>query len=270
MTFNTQALTDTVELNTYIRGEGTPVLLIHGFPLSRDIWEPQISAMSQRAQVIAPDLRGHGKSPAPEGAYTMDVMARDLLQVLDTLHIERAIWVGHSMGGYITMAAWRLAPQRFSGMGLVATNHRADTPEAKQKRFDTAQKVAEQGAEAAVNPRLFAPDTPEDAPHVIAARLIQRSTPPAGIIGSLQAMAARPDSSDALRTVNVPALVIGGELDQLFPPEIPQEMANLLREASPSVNLVMLPTGHMPMLEKPEDTTAALEDLVRRVEAHGG
>lgn len=268
MTYNTQVLTETVELNTYTHGEGTThLLLVHGFPLSRDIWEAQINALSQSANVIAPDLRGHGRSPAPEGAYTVDVMARDLLRVLDTLGIERTIWVGHSMGGYITMAAWRLAPERFSGLGLVASNHRADNPEAKQKRYDTAQKVTEHGVDAAVNPRLFAPDTPEDAPQVIAARLIQRSTPLAGIIGSLQAMASRPDSTETLKTVSVPALVVGGEQDQLFPAEVPQTMAELLQTTSPSVKLVMLPTGHMPMLEQPEDTTAALADLVERVEA---
>lgn len=270
MSYNTQVLTEAVDLNYLTRGEGTPLLLLHGFPLVYSIWGAQIQALSERALVIAPDLRGHGSSPAPEGAYTMDLMARDVLRLLDTLGIERAIWVGHSMGGYVTMAAWRLAPERFSGLGLVASNHRADTPEAKQRRYDTAQKVVEQGVDAAVNAKLFPPDTPEDAPEFIAVRLIQRSTPPAGIIGSLQALASRADSTETLKTVSVPALVVGGEFDQLFPPEVPKAMGELLQTASPSVKLVMLPTGHMPMLEQPDAVSEALADLVARVEAHGG
>jgi pimeloyl-ACP methyl ester carboxylesterase len=200
----------------------------------------------------------------------MDLMARDVLRLLDDLAIKQTIWVGHSMGGYVTMAAWRLSPERFSGLGLVASNHRADAPEAKQRRYDTAQKVAEQGAEAAVNAKLFAADTPEDAPYVVATHLLQRSTLPAGIIGTLQAMAARRDSTETLKTVNVPALVVGGEGDQLFPPEIPQTMAQLLETATPSVKLIMLPTGHMPMLEQPDAVNDALADLVEQVTTYDG
>jgi 3-oxoadipate enol-lactonase len=110
MTYNKTELTDPVQLSFVEYGSGTPVLLVHGFPLDHTIWGEQINDLQNICRVIAPDLRGHGKSPAPEGAYSVDVMAKDLMALLDRIGVQKAIWVGHSMGGYITMAAQRFAP----------------------------------------------------------------------------------------------------------------------------------------------------------------
>lgn len=261
MTYNNTLLKTPVQLAYETRGSGVPLLLLHGYPLDHSIWHEQASALQSKCRVITPDLRGHGDSPAPEGAYSMDLMAGDVLQLLDTLQIEKAVWVGHSMGGYITLAAWRLAPERFSGFGMVASNYLADTPEAKAKRFETAEKVSQVGAEAAVNPKLFLEGTPADAPAAEHARQIMQNTAPAGIIGSLLAIAERPDSTETLKRINVPALVIGGAGDQLFKPEIPKQMAALI----PNAELVMAEkSGHMPMMEEASLVTEALARLVQR------
>jgi 3-oxoadipate enol-lactonase len=233
-------------------------LLLHGFPLDHTIWDAQMEDLKSVCRVITPDLRGHGHSPVPEGAYSMDVMAQDVLNLLNRIGVYKAIWVGHSMGGYVTMAAWRLAPERFSGIGFVCSNHRADSQEAQAKRYETAEKVSKEGAEAAVNPKLFKAGTASDSPVVEAANRIMRGTPPAGIIGTLQAMATRPDSSNTLKTVRVPALVVGGDGDQLFKPEIPQEMAELM----PDARLVMADSGHMAMVEQADVVTQVLESLL--------
>lgn len=190
----------------------------------------------------------------------MDLMARDVLSLLDRLGVYKAVWVGHSMAGYLMFAAYRLAPERFAGMGMVATNHKADSEEARSKRYDTADKVAQQGSAAAVNPKLFFEGTSEDSPKAQKAKQMMLNTPPDGIIGTLHAMAARPDSTVTLKTVRVPAIVIGGAGDQLFKPEIPREMASLIPHAS----LMMAEkSGHMPMMEQPELVSSALASLVR-------
>lgn len=80
-------------------GRGDPILLIHGFPLSRRIWRPQVEALRSTYRIIAPDLRGHGETEAPEGVYTMADVAADLRRLLDHLGIERAVMAAHSMGG---------------------------------------------------------------------------------------------------------------------------------------------------------------------------
>ena len=263
MPYNKTQLTTPVQLSFVEFGAGTPILLVHGFPLDHTIWSEQINDLRNICRVVAPDLRGHGKSPAPEGAYSVDLMAKDLIALLDRIGVYKAIWVGHSMGGYITMAAQRLAPERFAGLGLVCTNHKADSEEARAKRYETAEKVGEEGSKAAVNTKMFLEGTPETTPYVEATKQIMLNTPAAGIIGSLQAIATRPDSTDSLKQVRVPVVVIAGEGDQLFKPEIPQQMAQLI----PGAELVMVPkAGHMAMMEQIEIVTNALHELIRRVE----
>lgn len=240
------------------------LLLIHGFPLDRTIWSKQITALSSSYRVVAPDLRGHGQSAAPSGPYSVDLMAQDIVATLDALEIDKAVWVGHSMGGYITLAGWRLAPERFAGMGLIATQHLADSIEARQKRYDLIERVKKEGAEAAVNPKLFAPDTPEDTQHYQDALQIMRLTPAEGIIGALHAMATRPDSTDTLKTVTVPGLVLAGKEDQIIPAERAAQMAAVL----PDEDWVMVDgAGHMPMLEQVPQTTQALIRLMHRAES---
>lgn len=259
MPYNDQLLTEAMPLAYRDVGAGKTIVLLHGFPFDNSIWAAQIEALQANYRVIAPDLRGHGGSPAPEGAYSVDLMARDVLLTLDQIGVEKAVWVGHSMGGYVTLAAWWLAPERFTGFGMVASNHRGDNEEARAKRYETAEKVSQQGTEAAVNKKVFKAGTPEDLPVVQRMEAIMRSTSPAGIIGTILAMAARPDSTEVLKQINVPALVIGGGADQLFKREIPEEMAKLL----PNAQLIMAEnSGHLPMLEEPELVTRALTALL--------
>src|SRR5579871_5777811 len=114
-------MADTVKLHYSEAGQGAPVVLLHGFPLSSAIWQEQQRSLSDRFRVITPDLRGHGNSPAPSGAYTMESLAQDLLALLDSLGIAQAAILGHSMGGYIALAALKLAPERFTALGLIAS-----------------------------------------------------------------------------------------------------------------------------------------------------
>src|SRR5436853_1969869 len=204
MPYNQTLLKTPVNLTFKQEGSGTALLLLHGFPLDHTIWDAQMEDLKSVCRVITPDLRGHGQSPAPDGAYSMHVMAQDVLNLLNRIGVYKAIWVGHSMGGYVAMAAWRLAPERFSGIGFVCSNHRADSPEAQTKRYESAEKVSKEGAEAAVNPKLFKAGAASDSPSVETANRIMRGTPPTGIIGTLQAMATRVDSSNTLKTVRVP------------------------------------------------------------------
>lgn len=259
---NAITLSNPIVLYALRQGEGDiPLLLIHGFPLDHTIWSKQITALGDTYQVIAPDLRGHGRSVAPNGPYSVDLMAQDIIATLDALEIDKAVWVGHSMGGYITLAGWRLAPERFAGIGFVATQHLADSIEARQKRYDLIDRIKKEGAEAAVNTNLFAPDTSKDTQYYQDTVQIMRLTPEEGLIGSLHAMATRPDSTDTLKMIDVPALVLAGKEDQIIPAERAAQMAALL----PDEEWVMVEgAGHMPMLEQVPQTTQALNRLMQR------
>ena len=257
-----QILHDPIHLAYSEYGSRTPMLMVHGFPLSKDIWASQVGVLSKHCRVIMPDLRGHGQSQVPPGAYTIEVMARDLLYLLDNLWIEKAIWVGHSMGGYILLAAWRMAPERFLGMGLVATHPRADGPDARQRRYELAEAVAREGSEVAVNPNLFSDATPAHAPRRLDTEQVMRDTKPDGIIGALHAMANRSDSLDILGRINVPAVIIAGDQDRIIPMPLTEAMADMM----PTAELyVVRDSGHMPMLENVKLTNVALLSLVQRV-----
>lgn len=247
-----------VPLHYVESGRGMPVVLLHGFPLSSAIWDAQRAALSAHYRVITPDLRGHGQSPAPAGVYDMEALARDVFALLDTLAIQQAVLMGHSMGGYATLAAWRLAPERFLALGLIASQAGADTEEGRQGRFKLADKVAAEGSKVAAEamlPRLLAPTVGLDAPVAAQVRDLILNTSAAGIIGALKGLAARPDSTALLASVHVPVLVLGGAQDQIIPAAKTQALA----AAFAKVTLVSVENaGHMPMLEQPDVTTTAL------------
>lgn len=255
-------MADTVKLHYSEAGAGTAVVLLHGFPLNGAIWREQQQRLSARYRVITPDLRGHGRSPAPAGVYDMDLLARDVLALLDTLAIEKAIIMGHSMGGYVALAAWKLAPERFLALGLIASQAGADTEEGRQGRYKLVEKVVAQGNKVvaeAMLPKLFAPALPAESPIVETVRQLILNTQPAGIIGSLQGMALRPDSGAVLHNISVPVLILAGDQDQIIPPDKAKAMAAALKTAT----LTMVQrSGHMPMLEQPDATTTALDDFL--------
>ena len=246
-------------------GQGTPVVLLHGFPLSGAIWHEQQHRLSDHYRVITPDLRGHGRSPAPPGVYEMDLLARDVIALLDTLLIKKAVIMGHSMGGYVALAAWKLAPARFLALGMVASQAGADSEEGRQARYKMADRVAAEGSEVvadAMLPKLFAPSLPAGSPIIDQVRQLILHTPSAGIIGSLKGMAARPDSSAQLANLKIPVLLLAGDKDQIIPPE----KAKAIAASIPTATLTIVENaGHMPMLEQPDATTAAIRSFLSKV-----
>src|SRR5260221_11095743 len=136
-----------VTLHYSEQGQGLPVVLMLGYPFSIGIWPTQHQGMSDHYRVITADLRGHGRSRAPEGVYDMETMARDVLALLDSLGVEKAAIIGHSMGGYVTFALWRLAKDRFAALGLVCSQASPDSDDTRQVRYKTAEKVFVEGSQ---------------------------------------------------------------------------------------------------------------------------
>ena len=255
-------MSNTLTLKYTDVGQGLPVVLLHGFPLSSAIWQPQ-QQLSDRFRVITPDLRGHGKTPAPPGVYDMDLLARDVLALLDSLNISQAAIFGHSMGGYVTLAAWKLAPKRFLALGLVDSQAGADSEEARKGRLQTADKVAASGSQVvadAMLPKLFSPQLEKDDSIVDDVRQIMLATSKDGIIGTLKGMAARSDSTPILSGITVPTLILTGDQDQI----IPLEKAQAATIPGATLSIVE-DAGHMPMLERPGATTAAIRGFLNEL-----
>lgn len=243
------------------QGPGPVVALLHGFPLDRTMWESQLTTLGSMYRVIAPDLRGHGESAAPEGIYPIQDMAVDVIELLDALKITEPIVLGGlSMGGYVALAMAVRFPKRLRGLMLFDTKAGADTPEAARGREQTAREVEAAGtAEPVVTallPRLFSPITRERRPDLIARTEAQMlRTPARAVAGALRGMAARPDRTGDLARIGVPTLVMVGRDDVLTPPS----EAQILASAIPNAQLVEIPdAGHLAPLENPEPVNAAI------------
>ncbi|HEY3473090.1 MAG TPA: alpha/beta hydrolase, partial [Anaerolineales bacterium] len=142
------------------RGKGTPLVLLHGFPLDHQVWDEIVPLLEGTFDLIIPDLRGFGESTTVDSFYTLEDYASDIAGLLDHLGIQKAAIAGHSMGGYIALAFVRLFPERVRGLGLVASQVVADTEERKQGRYNSAAEVAEHGIGSVVEMMTpkFTPD----------------------------------------------------------------------------------------------------------------
>ena len=245
--------------------QSTNLLLIHGFPLDRHLWDAQLAGLSGVARVVAPDLRGSGESQVTPGPYSMDQFADDLVALLDHLHIERTIVAGLSMGGYIAFAFWRRHAARVEGLALVDTRAEPDSPAARAGREASIELLRREGSEALARqmlPRLLAPDNFANSTLAGRALAIMASQPVDGLVGDLEAMRDRPDSRPLLAQISVPSLAITGEADQITPPAEGRALA----EAIPGAGLVIIPrAGHLSPLENPRAVNRALRAFVEQV-----
>jgi pimeloyl-ACP methyl ester carboxylesterase len=240
-------------------GEGLAVLLLHGFPLGRWMWDAPRAALRDRYRVIAPDLRGHGDSEVPPGPYAMDLLADDAARLLDELRVERAVVGGLSMGGYVAFAFWRRHAARVQALLLCDTRAGADDAGSKVMRQSTAQVALERGTAAVVDgmlPKLLAPRTLRERPDLVAdVRARLQRTDPRAVAAALLGMKDRVDSTPTLATITVPTLVLVGGDDQLTPPAA----ARALAAAIPGARLeVVADAGHLTPVEQPAATSAAL------------
>ncbi len=236
------------------------VVLLHAFPLHSGMWARQIAALQARHRVIAPDVRGMGRSSVPPEVLSMDVIAEDLRALLAHLRVERAAVVGLSMGGYASFELHRRIPGLFRGLVLCDTKAAADTEEAAAGREKFARAAIEKGLGWVADemiPKLLRP-SPEPAVVKEVRHLVGGATP-AGVAACQRGMARRPDSTPTLATLTCPVLFIVGEHDGATPPAEAEKMAAAVKGA----RLVKIPAaGHLSNLENPAAFDEALTGFV--------
>jgi 3-oxoadipate enol-lactonase len=253
------------------RGQGLSVVLLHGFPLDHTMWAVQVEALTVVARVIAPDLRGFGRSPLAPGdgerGISMEQYAGDLIELLDVRAIpEPVVLVGFSMGGYVAWQFVRKYPERVRALVQCDTRALADTEEGRAGRIKMAENVVEWGSGRVaemMGPKLFAPATFQKLPEIVrAVRTVVERTSPAGIAAAQRGMAARPDMTSLLPTIKAPTLVIVGEHDAISPPD---EMKSIAAEI-PGAEFVVIPeAGHMTTMENPAAVNEALLGFVKKL-----
>lgn len=249
-----------VTLATRDVGSGAPLLLLHAFPLSGAMWQPQIDALASDYRLLVPDLPGFGDTPLPDVPYTLDDLADTLAALLDEKGLEQVTLAGLSMGGYIAFSMLRYHPQRISALILADTRAGADTEQGKAGRETNARLVETEGSAAIADKMLPSLLSPAAASEQVASlrSLIERNDP-AGIATALRAMAARNDSTDLLSGINVPTLVIVGADDALTPPA----EAEKLHASIANSKLVVIPSaGHISNVEQPQAFMEAVREFL--------
>lgn len=254
------------DLKVLDRGQGPVVMLVHGFPLTHAMWQPQIEALASDYRIIAPDLRGFGESSVTPGTVTMRQFADDLAGVLDALGItEPVTYCGLSMGGYIGWQFVQNFPERLKSLICCDTKATADSEEAIQKRHKLAASVLKHGVGVlaqAMPEKLFAKATlDQQGPVVEQCKRMMLSAHPEGAAAALRGMAERPDCSSLLSTIQVPTLIIVGEDDQITTVEEMREMASVIPQ---SQFLEVANAGHMAPLEQPGPVNEALKAFLGR------
>ena len=244
-------------------GGGEPVVFLHAFPLNRTMWAPQTSALAGEWRCLTIDTRGFGDSPA-QAPFAMDRYADDVVAVLDHAGIANATLVGLSMGGYVAFALWRRAPDRVRSLVLADTRAIADSPDTVERRRELMAVARSEGAAAVAERQLIGllgKTTRERRPEVTAtARSIAETATVDGIVGALDALIARPDSTATLGTITVPTLFIAGEEDVITPPK----EARAMQEAVLGSRLEILArAGHLSNLEAPAAFNVVLSEFLR-------
>ena len=238
------------------------IVLLHAFPLSAEMWEPQLQAPPAGWSMLAPDLRGFGASadgppPGPAAASapqapSIDDYAGDVLDLLDQMAVREAVFAGLSMGGYTAFAILRRAPDRCRGLILADTRPGADSPEARVNRDRTLELLAQAGPAGIADtmlPRLVGTATLSDRPEIAArVRALIESQPAEAIRDGLLRLKTRPDSTGLLQSIRCPVLVVVGGDDVLTPYEESRRMKEAIRGAT----LAVIPgAGHLSSLEQP-------------------
>lgn len=261
-----------VQLAYSLFGSGPPLVLVHGFPFDHTMWTPQIVRLQASCKVIAPDLRGFGRSTLTDADRDQGVEMRqyadDVVAVLDKIGVTSpVILCGFSMGGYVL---WQLAsayPDRVRALVLCDTRAGDDSDEARQGRLTMAEEVLQAGSSELVAeklmPKLLAPDTRENDPSLVEqVEGMIRQVPPAAIAAAQRGMARRPDVRALLPQFDMPALLLGGTADAISSPEEMQAIAQQM----PSAEFVEVPeAGHLTVLENPEAVNEAFADFITRL-----
>jgi len=241
-------------------GAGWPLVLLHAFPLTAEMWRPQLERVPPDWHFIAPEL----SSAVPAtGERTIDDYAADVGALLDALKVDDAVIGGLSMGGYIAFALFRRSPELFSGMVLADTRPQADSPQGRDGRVKMRELVAREGVGAIADqmlPRLLSNQTVKERPELVrrVREIIALNTPRA-LDAALEAMMTRPDSAPDLARISCATLVIVGEEDSVTPPSDADAMHRAIERSV----LVPLPAAaHLSSLEQPEAFSRALADFL--------
>ncbi len=235
-------------MNVFFReqGQGTPIILIHGFCETHEIWNGFDTKLSIYGRVISIDIPGFGNSPLVSVPFTIDAIAEILLTWLKERDFKDIILVGHSLGGYIALAMAVLDPHYCKKLVLFHSSIYADTDEKKANRYKVIEFVNKNGVEPFLQtfvPSLF---YNKNHPEIERVRSICSKTPSLTLIEYTRAMRDRRSREDFFKTYTGQSVILAGEKDEIIPIEVSRKMAST---GLKSIFLSLPDTGHLGMIE---------------------
>jgi pimeloyl-ACP methyl ester carboxylesterase len=247
-----------------VKGKGKAVMLVHGFMEEGTVWKAVSKELKSKYKVIVPDLPGFGKSQIGKKAVlSMEWYAEFLKAICAQEKLKSFILIGHSMGGYISLAFAAKYPQLIAGLGLLNSHCFEDTAEKKASRRKSIAFIRKNGTAPFVKElyaQLFAEKYKKKHKRALASMIKQAlAYSPEAVIGATEAMIKRKDRSEVLRKAKVPVLLISGKEDKVVPLDLSLKQASL----APFTEIHLLPkTGHMSMLERKKETMAAIYNFI--------
>jgi pimeloyl-ACP methyl ester carboxylesterase len=243
---------------------GTKALVfIHGFPLTKEMWKAQVETLSEHFRIITYDLAGFGNSTLTTDDLTIDLLADDLNELLKTLQVEHIIPIGLSMGGYVCLNFVQRYAERCHAIVLCDTQCTDDTAEAKQNRFDAIADIEQHGLQNFVMnmlPKLVSAHTVAHQPELVLEIKNQMLKANANsVCKTLKALAGRRNMCDTLPNINIPALIVCGEDDQITPIEKSAFMHSQIRNS----DIKYIPdAGHLSTMENAPVFNSMLMDFL--------
>jgi pimeloyl-ACP methyl ester carboxylesterase len=233
-----------------IRGKGLPVMLVHGFTEDRRIWDPLLQGIENKYKWILLDLPGSGFSSFNQSVPELKDFAESIRAIMDFENISKLVLIGHSMGGYISLAFAEKYPEKISALGLFHSSSYGDSDEKKEAREKNIRFIQKNGSSLFVEqaiPGLFSEDFKTKNPEEIR-KLIDRyaNFNPDSLVLYLNAMKNRPFTTGVLKSITKPVLFIMGEEDKAVPLKDALEQCHL-----PQISYIhiLTPTAHMGMIE---------------------
>ncbi|MBL7736923.1 MAG: alpha/beta hydrolase [Chitinophagaceae bacterium] len=246
-----------------VYGEGDPVVLLHGFGTDGTIWENQVSYLEKKYRLIVPDLPGSGRSTRRDDPLSMEMLADNILHIVENERISHFSLIGHSMGGYITLAFAEKYPDRLRSFGLFHSTAYADDETKINSRKKNIAFINRHGSAKYLSqaiPGFFSADFKASHPATVNSLVARHSgfSAPA-LTRYIEAMINRPDRTSVLKNFTGPVLFIAGEHDSLIPLE---HTLTLCKIPELSYIYICAQSGHLGMLEEPEFCSKALDTFL--------
>lgn len=247
-------------------GHGKPVIFLHGFCETKELWRDFENHLASEFRVISPDLPGFGESPLPTGQFSLEDIAEMLNQWTDEKELDHFTLIGHSLGGYIALAFAKKYPDKMDALGLFHSSVFADTDDKKDTRSKTIDFIKKNSIEAFIDnfvPNLFYKDRHAELREAIEKqKAVGNQTNPTTATNYMAAMRDRPDSIEFAKSFDKPALVIAGVHDASVPFNKSEEQASFFKNVSAHF---LQETAHMGMFEREKETLIYVGEFLKKV-----